>query len=214
MATQLFFKKALFIIIPLLSYNECINAQWVKTAGPQGMNVNVFYQRGNTLFAGTSPKGVFKSLDNGVSWIAANNRIADKNVFSFIANNNFLFAGTDSGVFRSPDNGVTWQAVNSGIEGKFVYSFKFAKGFLFAGTSSGLYKSPDEGITWFDAGGGGISSSIIHDITFAPPHLVVIADNLIFYSDNNGNSWNATNNSPFVFGVNPSFLTRHDSILV
>jgi hypothetical protein len=207
-----FFKRSVCIIL-LAAFHECANAQWVKTGGPPGMNVNVFYQRGNNLFGGTS-NGTFKSTNNGVTWIAANNGIRDKNVFSFTSNHNFLFAGTDTGVFRSPDNGATWQPAYHGIEGKFVYSFLFANGFLFAGTSGGLYKSSNEGITWSDANGNALTSSTIHDIAYAPPHLVVIADNLVFYSDDNGDSWNYNSNSPFIFGVNPSFFAQHDSILL
>jgi photosystem II stability/assembly factor-like uncharacterized protein len=178
------------------------------------MNVNVFYQRGNTLFAGTSPAGVYKSADHGKTWSASNSGIADKNVFSLIANSNYLFAGTDSGVFRSPNNGANWQAANLGIEQRFIYSFIFANGYLFAGTSGGLYKSPDNGSTWSDANGNALNSSTIHDITYSPPHLVVISDNLIFYSDDNGDSWNYNFNSPFILGLNPSFLARHDSVLL
>src|SRR5215471_17093453 len=106
MVTKLFRVKAICIIMLLSIYHQYTIAQWKKTGGPPGVNVNVFYQRGNTLFAGTSPTGVFKSTNNGIAWNAANNGIADKSVFSLIADNNFLFAGADSGVFRSPDNGA------------------------------------------------------------------------------------------------------------
>jgi hypothetical protein len=206
---------ALMHIVFMLSFfYQSTQAQWKKTGGPSGIDLNVFYQRGNTLFAGSSANGAFKSINNGISWSAANSGIADKSVFSFIADANFLFAGTDSGVFRSSNNGVTWQAVNNGIQQKFVYSFVFANGFLFAGTSSGLYKSSNQGASWSDANGNALNSSIIHDIIFTSPDLVVIADNLIFYSDDNGNSWNYNPQSPFVLGATPSFLALHDSVLL
>lgn len=214
MSIKLLTGKIIGIATMMFVITHTSTAQWQKTAGPPGMNVNVFYQRGNTLFAGTTPNGVYKSSNNGKTWSASNNGIVDKSVFSLIANGNYLFAGTDSGVFRSPDNGTTWQAANQGIEQRFVYSFIFANGFLFAGTSWGLYKSPDNGSTWSDANGDALTSSTIHDISYSPPHLVVIADNLIFYSDDNGGSWNYNFNSPFILGLNPSFLARHDSVLV
>jgi photosystem II stability/assembly factor-like uncharacterized protein len=214
MATKLLYAKTICLIALFIILNKTVHAQWQKTAGPAGMNVNTFYQRGDVLFAGTTPRGVFKSSDHGVTWVAANNGITERNVFSLTANSQFLFAGTDSGVFRSPDNGVTWQRANFGIESKFVYSFLFANGFLFAGTSGGLYKSSNNGASWTDANGSALNSSIIHDITFSAPHLIASADNLIFYSDDNGNSWNYNSRSPFILGNNPSFFTNGDSIII
>jgi hypothetical protein len=214
MTARLLLAKIIFTAAFFISLQQTVNAQWQKTAGPPGMSANVFYQRGNILFAGTSPNGVFKSTDNGVTWSAANAGIADKNVFSLISDSTYLFAGTDSGVFRSKNNGKTWLPANAGIEQKFVYSFGFANGFLFAGTGWGLYKSANEGRTWTDANGGALTSSHIHDITYSSSHLVVIADNLIFYSDDNGDSWNYNFNSPFILGNNPSFFSKNDSIIL
>ena len=205
--------KTVCVITFLYAFPSCLHAQWQKTGGPPGMDVNAFYQRGNMLFAGTSAHGIFKSSDNGITWSASNSGVADKSVFSLVANASFIFAGTDSGVFRSQNNGATWQAANQGIEQKFVYCFLFANGFLFAGTSGGLYKSADNGSSWSDANGNALTSSIIHDIIFTQ-HLVVIADNLVFYSDDNGDSWNYNQNSPFILGVNPSFFARRDSVLL
>jgi len=204
---------AIYIVILLCCFHLCLHAQWQKTGGPPGMDVNAFCQRGSSLFAGTSAHGVFKSTDNGITWSASNGGLADKSVFSLVANASFVFAGTDSGVFRSQNNGVTWQAANHGMEQKFVYCFLFAKGFLFAGTSGGLYKSADNGSSWSDANGNALTSSTIHDIIITQ-HLVVIADNLVFYSDDNGNSWNYNQNSPFILGVNPSFFAKRDSVLL
>src|SRR5262245_35078314 len=93
----------------------CIMAQWTKTSGPPGTNVNYFYNSGNILFAGTSSKGVYRSFDDGVTWQAANTGISNSSVFALISDAAFLYAGTNSGVFRSDDNGETWQAANTGI---------------------------------------------------------------------------------------------------
>src|SRR5689334_6562572 len=115
-----FFHFLLFIFV----YSSLqVSAQWTKTGGPPGMNVNVFYQKGSILYCGTSAKGVFKSNDNGVTWSAANGGIENSDVFSLVATGSFVFAGTNNGVFRSSDNGTTWTAANTGIEGDFVYSF-------------------------------------------------------------------------------------------
>ncbi|HRH60511.1 MAG TPA: hypothetical protein PL045_08070, partial [Chitinophagaceae bacterium] len=213
MKTQLLTVK-IFLCAFLFFACEHLQAQWQKTAGPPGMNVNVFFANNNILFAGTTPKGVFKSGDNGITWSAANGGIEERNVFSLTALNGFLFAGTDMGVYRSSDNGATWQAANSGIEQKFVVSFTAASGFLFAGCIGGLYKSADNGSTWTDANGSALTSSTIHDITFSFGHLTVISDNLIFYSYDNGDSWLYNYRSPFILSSDPFFLTTGDSVLL
>src|SRR5215469_16953730 len=78
-----------------------VNAQWTKTSGPPGISVNALYQSGNTLFAGTSSKGVFKSKDHGTTWSSANSGIENRTVFSLVADGHNLYAGTDLGVYRS-----------------------------------------------------------------------------------------------------------------
>lgn len=199
----------------LLMINIDALAQWTKTAGPPGINVNYFYQSGNVLFAATTARGVFRSTDNGLTWHASNSGMANSTVFTIIGENEFLFAGTDNGVFRSSDSGLTWQSFSKGIEQKFVKTFYIANGYLFAGTvGSGLYKSSDLGLTWTDANGNALSSSIIHAITFAAPHLVVVADNLVFYSDDNGDSWLYEYTSPFILTGIPSFFTTADSVIL
>lgn len=207
------FHTRTIILSAILFATVYCNAQWTKTGGPPGMNVNGFYKAGNTLYAGTS-RGVFSSADNGVTWQASNSGIENNTVYALISDGTFLYAGTDNGVFRST-NGISWSAANSGIENIFVKSFYIANGFLYAGSiGQGLFKTSTRGNSWSDASGGALNSSIIYAITYSAPHLVVVADNLIFYSDDNGNSWFIPQNSPFILTGVPSFLTRGDSIIV
>ena len=207
------FFYALALTLIFISFQSA--AQWTKTGGPPGLNVNTFFQKGNTLFCGTSAKGVFKSLDNGVTWSAANSGIEDRNVFSLVATNGFVFAGTDQGVFRSSNNGTSWALANTGIEDQFVYSFQVANGYIFAGTISfGVFKSNDQGATWTDANGGALGSSSIYALTFSSPNLIAFADNLIFYSNDNGSSWFIPQNSPFLFSSAANFVVQGDSVMI
>jgi len=179
------------------------------------MSVNCFYGVGNSLFAGTSSKGVFRSPDTGVSWQTANTGIENRTVFSLISKDAFLFAGTDDGVYRSSDTGATWLPFNTSLAGKFVQSLYVANGFIYAGTTgAGLFKSSDNGSLWTDASGGALGSSTIHSIIASTSHLVVVSDNLIFYSDDNGDSWFYEPSSPFLLVGTPSFLGRGDSVLL
>ncbi|QEC67453.1 hypothetical protein FRZ67_09145 [Panacibacter ginsenosidivorans] len=203
------------LISALLLLQLNVTAQWTKTAGPPGMSVNCFYGVGNTLFAGCSAKAVFRSVDNGVNWQASNTGIENLSVFSLIAKSGFLFAGTTDGVYRSADNGATWQPFNTNLSGKFVQTLYVSNGFIYVGTTGqGLFKSNDNGSTWTDASGGALGSSTIHAVTFSSPNLVVVADNLIFYSIDNGDSWFYEPTSPVLLVGESSFLTNRDSILL
>lgn len=205
--------KLSFLLIFLFSLNAY--PQWVKTSGPPGMNVNVFYQKGSSLYAGTSAKGVFKSADHSITWSVANTGIENKNVFSLVADGNNLYAGTNDGVYRSTNMGASWSPANNGIQGQFIYSFLVANGYLFAGTISfGVFKSNDHGNTWTNANGGALGSSSIYAMCFSSPNIIAMADNLIFYSTNNGNSWFIPQNSPFLFSIATSFIVQHDSVMI
>lgn len=215
MLTKHFTSVVVIVLSLSLSGNFTALAQWTKTSGPPGINVNYFYQSGNALFSATASKGVFRSADNGVTWHPSNTGIENRTVYTIIADDVFLFAGTDDGVFRSSDNGLSWHPFSNGIEQKFVKTFYIANGYLFAGTiGSGLYKSSDLGLNWTDANGNALNSSIIYAITFAVPHLVVVSDNLIFYSDDNGDSWFYEYTSPFILTGIPSFFTVADSVIL
>ena len=58
-----------FLIISSLSAQ---NAPWEKTAGPPGLQVTVIYKANGIVYAGTPTQGVYKSTDDGISWVAAN----------------------------------------------------------------------------------------------------------------------------------------------
>src|SRR5262245_60448580 len=47
-------------------------APWEKTAGPPGVTTNVIFKANNIVYAGTESQGVYRSTDNGLSWVAAN----------------------------------------------------------------------------------------------------------------------------------------------
>ncbi len=192
-----------------------VNAQWTKTAGPRGINVNVFFDNGPFLFAGTSAKGVFRSANHGTTWQAANRTLENETVLSFTSDSNFLYAGTDEGVFRSSDNGLTWTAANNGIRTQFVSAMVIGGGYLFAGTiGSGVFKSADQGITWTDANGGALNSSYILAMCYVTNLnlLIVEGDNYLFKSRNAGNTWFIDQGNT-EFYVIKHFLVIGDTVL-
>src|SRR6266496_1526111 len=104
------------------------HAPFEKTAGPPGLNVTVIYKANNVVYAGTDTQGIYKSTDDGLNWVAANNGIERTAVQDIIASGGSVLAATSSGcpgfnnVFKSTDNGTSWSPT-SGLGGKIVEAF-------------------------------------------------------------------------------------------
>lgn len=191
-SSSLHFKlpKAVFSLLAILFLCSGSHAQWVQTAGPTGISVNVFYNYGSYLFSGTYAKGVFRSSDNGLHWEPANGGLENSLVYSFTNDANYLYAGTEAGVYRSSDNGATWTAANSGITQQSVYEMTTGGGYVFAGTiGSGVFKSSDQGATWSSANGGTLTFSFIMAMCYVNNKLIVEGDNYLYVSTDFGNSW-------------------------
>src|SRR5438477_3904785 len=69
-------------------------APWGKTAGPPGIEVKVIYRMNNIVYAGTETLGVYRSTDNGLNWVAANQGIERTSVHDIIASGGNLLAAT------------------------------------------------------------------------------------------------------------------------
>ena len=100
----------LMVIICLFMQVQTARAAdtWQQTGGPEGGPINVLAidpSNSQTVYAGISDGGVFKTTNGGVSWTAMNNGLTDTNVF-FMAidpsNSQVVYAGTrGKGVFKT-----------------------------------------------------------------------------------------------------------------
>src|SRR3982751_4524064 len=112
-------------------------APWEKTAGPPGIQTNVIFEANNTVYAGTETQGVYKSTDNGSSWVPANGGIERASISDIIASGPNLLAAAKSScpvylnIFKSTDNGATWSGT-SGLGGNVVNSFAIKGGSVWA----------------------------------------------------------------------------------
>ena len=71
-------------------------APWEKTAGPPGIQTNVIFEANNIVYAGTETQGVYKSTDNGLSWVPANAGIERASISDIIASGPNLLAAAKS----------------------------------------------------------------------------------------------------------------------
>lgn len=121
------------------------------------------------IFAATD-SGVFRSSDEGKSWVKKSNGLDNELVFSLAfkvlgtAGIPILFAGTGNGIFRSSDYGNNWSEIGSPAEWLFNASgseiiaissqtthsgeskFQFSESE--AGYKTAVYRSADNGATW------------------------------------------------------------------
>jgi photosystem II stability/assembly factor-like uncharacterized protein len=186
----------LFLVISSLSAQH---APWEKTAGPPGLTVKVIYKANNIVYAGTETQGVYKSTDDGLTWIAANNGIERASVNDIITSGGNLLiavASRDSAcpdlnnVFKSTDNGTTWTPT-SGLGGKIPRAFAIKDSSIYATTAffvggSGVSRSTDNGNTWQEV------TSLIQDggqVIVSGNAIIVAEDNFIWRSTDDGASW-------------------------
>jgi len=171
---------------------------WEKTKGPPGLQVTVIYKSNSIVYAGTATQGVYKSTDDGVTWVAANSGIELTQVHDLIASGGNLLAATSSrsfvcpaanNVFKSTDNGSTWSPT-SGLSAQIVNSFALKGSFVYAVfanlSASGVFRSSDNGDTWQS-----VASPIDKgDKIFVSDNAILVAsDNFIWRSLSDGASW-------------------------
>jgi photosystem II stability/assembly factor-like uncharacterized protein len=199
------------------------------SGGPYGGTVRALAIDPTTpsmLYAGTDV-GVFKSIDSGGTWFAANTGPADPgggSVTGLVIDPTTpatLYAGTwqYGGVSKSTDFGGTWAAANTGLTTEYVQAMAInptTPATLYAGTyDGGVFKSTDSGGTWV-AVNTGLTSLDVRALAINPttPSTLYAGTYAggIFKSTNSGGIWAAVNTgltSPNVYAlaINPTTPT-------
>lgn len=153
---------------------------------------------GNDILAGT-PKGIFRSANNGVSWSASSSGIpANLSIYALASGpdgsgGTNLYAGAYMGqAFRSTDNGASWSAINSGLpvgQANVNGLVTTPSGTVLAATVNGIYRSTNFGASWTRV-------FTFYGFSFAKHGTILYAgtSNGVYTSTNDGASWTAINN--------------------
>jgi photosystem II stability/assembly factor-like uncharacterized protein len=182
--------------VPKHGSRDGATAPWEKTAGPPGIQINVIFKANNIVYAGTEMQGVYKSTDNGLSWVPANAGIERASISDIIVSGSNLLAAAKSScssylnIFKSTDNGATWSGT-SGLAGNVVHSFVIKGASVWATfaalpKNSGIARSTDNGNTWQ------VVPSIITnagEAIVSDNAIIVAEDNFIWRSTDDGASW-------------------------
>ena len=183
-------------------------ASWTPV-GPWGGSIQALAvdpADAQTVYAGTSAAGVWKSSNGGSSWTATG-ALGTPDVLALVIdrqNPSVLYAGTDGGgVFTSRNGGATWTGATAGPGDRRVAALALDPrdpNTLWAGTAStGLFKSTDGGATWRHPGQG-LRKGAVPSIVLDPrnPQVVYAAANGgvthgVFKSTDGGATWTAMN---------------------
>jgi len=129
------------------------------------------------IFITSDFNGVFKSLDNGITWTSINSGITNPTqAWSLSQNDSLLilgtsgsFAGDTASIYISSNNGALWTKVFSLGMFDVFYSFAVKDNEVFAGIlPSGLYYSNDKGVTW-----------TLHNAIISAKHIALSDTNLL-----------------------------------
>jgi len=191
---KLIYTLALVLILNLAFNIQNSQAQWVRTSGPGGGNVNCFVVNGNDIYAGLDYSfngGVYVSNDNGATWTGRG--MQSSNIRALTFSGTYLFAASSSsGVYLSTNNGLNWFIANNGLSGQNVYYFAVNGTSIFAGTSSnGVYVSTNQGGSWTLSGLSGMDISAM--ISVGNSVFAGTPFNGLYRTTNNGISWTSVN---------------------
>lgn len=102
------------------------------------------------LYAGTAGSGVFKSVDSGATWGAANSGLTKLHIDAVAIDPSqpqIVYVGATAsndlsgGLFKSTDGGATWHEIDFGVTNADVYALAVDyTGTVYIGTNHGLFK--------------------------------------------------------------------------
>jgi photosystem II stability/assembly factor-like uncharacterized protein len=177
------------------------------------------------LFAKASNNKIYRSADNGTTWIELINglpKFDSVQAWYYIlngTNNGNLYITTDSGIYRSTDYGVTWNADDRGLQNNRFGPLAVIDSDIFAGTDFGVYVSTTNNSGWSSVSAGLPCNYInlyplgVHDSDmYSWGEIEPISFTQLFHSSDYGNSWFLSGNYMPLWAGQYNFIAN-DSLL-
>jgi photosystem II stability/assembly factor-like uncharacterized protein len=112
--------------------------------------VDMAVNKAGEIFLATAGYGIYRSADDGESWIEVKGAGPDYSSLLITANQDIYAATRGYWVYRSADNGGNWELLNSGLTnngeyGKYILSLCVnSNGYIFSGSDgAGIFRSVD-----------------------------------------------------------------------
>ncbi|MCG3118714.1 MAG: Ycf48-like protein [bacterium] len=152
--------------------------------------------RGHLFAAQVNGGGIFRSTDRGDHWTLINPKVIE---VLGINTKDEIFAGTHDGqIWRSTDNGDNWAIISTGLAGGALAIAINTKEHIFTDGVGGLYESTDGGDNWRLKKNSGLPVDRgIRSLAINSSGQIFAGTNYagVFRSDDNGDSWTATDTS-------------------
>ncbi len=169
---------------------------WLQTNGPVGGDaiMSLAINSQGHIFASPQFGGIFKSTDNGNTWVKVFTNQSYALAINPINDNIFSVGQNSGGLYRSSDNGNTWIQIGASYNVPIAIS---NDGNVFILGFNGCIRSTDNGNTWQSKNNGLPTTSFaLESIAInSLGHIYIGTDhNGIFRSTNNGENWYKINN--------------------
>ena len=197
------FRLIALVLIPiifLLLQTNHLPSQWIQT-NLNSPSVKSLAASGDTVFAGTTSDGIFKSVDGGKNWFSVSNGLGNSfPIDALLIKDNIIYAGTDGGgVYKSTNGGSNWYQVNSGMTILFVHALVENGNEIYAVGDRDVYRSTNGAESW----------TLILQMIQNFYCLAVNGNSIfvgastagVFRTTNGGTNWSAVNNGLPVGGV-------------
>ena len=173
---------------------------WTATSGynPGVGRITSFAQHptdANTMIVGSDTGGIWKSTDQGSTWLPLLDNYTNMEIFSLAIDpsspNTYYWGGSLGAIFKSTDGGTTWASISTIANGEsvnkiLIHPTNSMK--IFATVeNTGIYRSDDGGTTWTSI----TSDASGFDIEFKPTdtNTVYATGDSFHKSTDGGTTW-------------------------
>lgn len=167
------------------------------------LGIQTFCGIGDTVFAGGSRVGIFRSTNQGVTWQTVYKSIWPVRAIAVCERT--LFASvTNVGLLQSTDMGNHWSLTGFSNQYYIIIAAIAINGStIFCGANTGVYRSSDNGSHW-DTLKSGLTDTNIICLSISGSAIFAGTYHGVFRSTDNGNNWYAVNNgltTPYIHSL-------------
>lgn len=201
----------------ILYYSDNDGADW-SVSQNFGSRIFGICELQGDVFVATLDNGVYKSDNNGLTWISANSGMTTDSIFSIYAKDDYLLAGTyGQGIFYSNDQGQNWSHVLSNNNPLLVKSITATSTKVFASVTEMVngtvpfynpYRSNNDGQSWsmfYSSDLPTLGNFYVTAMHGTGNSVIFAGGGNIYLSMDNGSTWSVfmngiTATSPFGIG--------------